>query len=179
MRLISRVRYIIMRNNRTEVFCGLAREYKFMKVSELKDTPMKTYVSSKKAQSAFERSWYNWKEEEIEIVAVTETLEFLDDKRALNTIYGYSDDLIEIEGHDDGEIGCWNEEVEIIFQDKTHISIVYGDEGIWKITYLNKGSARQELKVCEEETDEGYSDILKIDSVIKTVKVGGKISKID
>ena len=177
MRLISRVRYIIMRNNRTEVFCGLAREYYFKKVEDIKDTAVKTYVTEKKARSAFERSWRTM--ENIEIVPVTETYEFLDTERALNTIYGYSDDLIEIEGHDDGEIGCWNEEVEITFQDKTHIRIVYGDEGIWKITYLNKGSARQQLKVCEEETDDCYSDILRIDSIIKRVKVGGKVSQID
>ena len=69
---IERKRWVIMRNNRTEIFCGLARNYQFKKISEIGDTAIKTYRSEKQALSSFESSW--WKPDfEIEAVAITET----------------------------------------------------------------------------------------------------------
>lgn len=35
---IERIRYVVMRRNRTEIWCGLSREFHFVKVDELKDT---------------------------------------------------------------------------------------------------------------------------------------------
>ena len=36
---IERTRYVVMRRNRTEIWCGLSRElFHFVKVDELKDT---------------------------------------------------------------------------------------------------------------------------------------------
>ena len=46
---IERKRWVIMRNNRTEIFCGLARNYQFKKISEIGDTAVKTYLSKNKA----------------------------------------------------------------------------------------------------------------------------------
>ena len=67
-------RYIIMRNDRKEIFCGLARNYKFKPVEDIGDTPIKTYLSAKKAISSFESSW--WKPDfEVEAVEIMETYE--------------------------------------------------------------------------------------------------------
>lgn len=49
---IERTRYVVMRRNRTEIWCGLSRElFHFVKVDELKDTAIKTYRTAKQAES--------------------------------------------------------------------------------------------------------------------------------
>ena len=48
---IERIRYVVMRRNRTEIWCGLSREFHFVKVDELKDTAIKTYRTAKQAES--------------------------------------------------------------------------------------------------------------------------------
>ena len=71
---ISRKRYVIMRNDRKEIFCGLARNYNFKPVEDIGDTPIKTYLSAKKEISSFESSW--WKPDfEVEAVEIMETVE--------------------------------------------------------------------------------------------------------
>lgn len=69
---IERKRWVIMRNNRTEIFCGLARNYQFKKVNEIGNTEIKTYLSENKALSSFESSWYR-PDFEVEAVEITET----------------------------------------------------------------------------------------------------------
>lgn len=69
---IERIRYIVMRNNRTEVWCGLAQNFHFKKVSELKDTPIKTYRTAKQAQTC--SSW----DRDFEVVKIREIIEILD-----------------------------------------------------------------------------------------------------
>lgn len=74
---IERKRWVIMRNNRTEIFCGLARHYQFKKVSEIGNTAIKTYLSENKALSSFDSSW--WKPDfEVEAVKITEVYETCD-----------------------------------------------------------------------------------------------------
>ena len=48
---IERTRYVVMRNNRTEIWCGLAQHYHFVKVDEIKDVAIKTYRTRKQAES--------------------------------------------------------------------------------------------------------------------------------
>ena len=71
---IRRTRYIIMRNNRTEIFCGLARNYEFKPVDNIGDTSIKTYMSEKKAKSSFISSWYTAENEDYEILPVEEII---------------------------------------------------------------------------------------------------------
>ena len=40
---IERKRYVVMRKNRTEVWCGLAKNFSFRPISEIKDVSVKTY----------------------------------------------------------------------------------------------------------------------------------------
>ena len=72
---IERIRFIITRNDNREILCGLARDFKFIPIAELKDTAIKTFSSKKKAESAFLRSWgkVDWP---YNIVEVKETIEF-------------------------------------------------------------------------------------------------------
>ena len=55
---IERIRYVVTRNNDTEIFCGLARNYTFKPINDMGTTAIKTYLSRKKAESSFESSWY-------------------------------------------------------------------------------------------------------------------------
>lgn len=88
-------------------------------------------------------------------------------------VYGASDDLVEIEGskYPNDEIGCYGADVQIEFVDSTVIQVHYGKDndtkGIWSITILHKGSAYQDLLVCEDENARIYSDIFLIAAEVK------------
>ena len=71
---IQRKRWVIMRNNRTEIFCGLARSYTFERVDEIGNTAVKTYLSKNKALAAFDDSWFR-PDFDFEAVEITETFE--------------------------------------------------------------------------------------------------------
>lgn len=71
---IERKRWVIMRNNRTEIFCGLARNYTFKPVSEIGNTAAKTYLSKNKALAAFDDSWFK-PDFDVEAVEVAKTFE--------------------------------------------------------------------------------------------------------
>lgn len=87
-------------------------------------------------------------------------------------VYGASDDLVEIEGSEykDDEIGCYNSDVVIIFEDGTKIRVGYPKSGlaVWWVKVEVRGSAEQTLKECADEDAEIYSDIFEIDSEVKT-----------
>lgn len=67
---IERKRYVVMRKNRTEIWCGLARHFYFRKVSEIGDAPIKTYLSENKARNSCS-SW----DRDFEVVPITEVIE--------------------------------------------------------------------------------------------------------
>jgi hypothetical protein len=67
---IERTRYVVMRRNRTEIWCGLSREFHFVKVDELKDTAIKTYRTAKQAESGCS-SW----DRDFEIVECKEIID--------------------------------------------------------------------------------------------------------
>ena len=90
-------------------------------------------------------------------------------------IYGVSDDLVEIEGstYKVNEIGCFNSDVRIRFVDGTVIRIGYpkADTAIWWIEVEKRGTAVQELTICNNEDARIYSDVFKIDAEIKSHSV--------
>lgn len=71
---IQRKRWVIMRNNRTEIFCGLARNYQFKPIDHIGNTSIKTYRSEKTALSSFNSSWRK-PDFEVEAVEIVETYE--------------------------------------------------------------------------------------------------------
>lgn len=97
-------------------------------------------------------------------------------------IYGASDDLIEIEGYLIGECGASDppEGSLLALSDGTVLNISYGkgDLGIWQITPLHKGKLFQELKTCDNEDAEIYSDIAIFKPGIKWVRCGDHCRKI-
>ena len=66
---IERKRYVVMRKNRTEVWCGLAKAFSFRPISEIKDVSVKTYRSEAQARSGCS-SW----DRDFEVVPVIETI---------------------------------------------------------------------------------------------------------
>lgn len=67
---VQRKRYIVMRRNRTEVWCGLSKNFSFRNVNEIKDVSVKTYRSEAQARSGCS-SW----DKDFEVVPVIETIE--------------------------------------------------------------------------------------------------------
>ena len=72
---IRRKRWVIMRNNCTEIFCGLARSFNFKPVDNIGNTAIKTYLSKNKALARFESSWDGTPDFKFEAVEITETYE--------------------------------------------------------------------------------------------------------
>lgn len=87
-------------------------------------------------------------------------------------VYGRSDDLVEIEGSNyyEDEIGCYNQDVIISFEDGAQIRIGYGkgDLAVWYIIVEREGTSEYNLYICSDEDADIYSDIFEIDSEIKT-----------
>lgn len=75
---IERTRYIITRNNRTEIFCGSSKNHSFENIEDLqsKKISIQTYATEKLAKSRFEQSWWNI-DFEYEILKVSEKIELL------------------------------------------------------------------------------------------------------
>lgn len=78
---IERTRYIIMRNNRTEIFCGASRNHSFEKIDEIKNKKIsiQTYATEKLAKASFENSW-SYIDFEYEILKVNEKLIVIGDE---------------------------------------------------------------------------------------------------
>ena len=76
---IERKRYVVMRKNRTEIWCGLANSFSFRPLSEIKDVSVKTYRSEVQASGC--SSWDRNFEivPVIEIIATEEALKDADD----------------------------------------------------------------------------------------------------
>ena len=90
-------------------------------------------------------------------------------------VYGCSDDLVEIEGskYKEDEIGCFDRDVRIWFEDGTVIRVGYPkrdlakrDLGVWWIEIECAGFAEKKIQYCNDEEADIYSDIFEIDSEI-------------
>lgn len=95
------------------------------------------------------------------------------------TVYGYSDDLVEIErdGKFFTEIDCFDRAVRVSFSDGTVIRVSYGKTspkgeslGIWQIKVTKKGTAPHSLSLCFIDTGERYSDEFTIDAEVVAVR---------
>lgn len=91
-------------------------------------------------------------------------------------VYGFSDDLVEIEGsiYSKKEIDCWSRGVRFKFTDGTVIIISYEnflnrEDGptVWNIKVKTFGSAYMRLLKCDPiKNSKLYSDIFEIDAEI-------------
>lgn len=77
------------------------------------------------------------------------------------TVYGSSDDLIEVEGdlneefslvdhHDEGDL--------LGFSEGTVLRITYPPSGVWRITLVHQGRAHVQVTQAPEDNDANYSD---------------------
>ncbi len=81
-------------------------------------------------------------------------------------IYGTGDDNVEVEGDVEGEYGYSDTDEGTLFfcSDGTILQIKYGKEDIedggalWEIKVKAKGTLYSRMEICEEETNDGYSD---------------------
>lgn len=91
-------------------------------------------------------------------------------------VYGFSDDLVEIEGssYSKTEIDCWSRGVRFKFTDGTVITIRFenflnkeNSPSVWKITVKTVGSAHMSLFKCNPiNNSKLYSDVFEIDAEI-------------
>ncbi len=83
------------------------------------------------------------------------------------TVYGASDDLIEIEGDIRDEFGYYSDDpATIVFSDGTVASIAYGadDKATWSIEIHERGTAECVLTKATDE-DKDYSDRFTVEGV--------------
>lgn len=92
------------------------------------------------------------------------------------TIYGASDDLIEVEGDLREEFVHYSNDAEpayLAFSDGTLLSVVYGGgkEAFWRIAPIRYGAAKYTLHQATDE-DKDYSDRVTLDGDIQWVVCG-------
>lgn len=89
-------------------------------------------------------------------------------------VYGYSDDVVTIEGGSHlEEIGCFDRDVRICFRDGTVIRVGYSkpDMAVWYVIIEKVGTAAQTLTECMDEDADVYSDVFEIESEVLTHEV--------
>lgn len=103
-------------------------------------------------------------------------------------IYGASDDLIEIEGGVNEEVGCHDHKkpISISASDGTKATIYYDENGEWTIKVLKSGGGYRVVGAVGDnsthsaEGTEGcppYSDVLILEADVEWIKVGRKTFK--
>lgn len=75
---IKRERFVVM-NDKNEIFCGLARAYRFTPINDIGNSAIKTYATEKRAITSFLSSWRHSEKEDFEtgkykVVKVTESI---------------------------------------------------------------------------------------------------------
>lgn len=96
-------------------------------------------------------------------------------------ICGASDDLIEIDGDiseefnppyesDDGDMGL------LAFSDGTVLNVVYGNEGIWRLSPVHHGTAVYEITQGTDAHDD-YTDRVTLTGDIEWVVLGSQMAK--
>ena len=93
-------------------------------------------------------------------------------------IYGTSDDLIEIEGSIREEFALpfalpsEYDGVYVCCSDGTALRISYGEEGVWRLTLVRKGSAEFHKFESPVSDDDVYSDVVTLRGTIDWVVLG-------
>ena len=90
-------------------------------------------------------------------------------------VYGYSDDLVEIEEVEtsgkgvtlESEFDAYGEPADLLFESGTRLKVEYNEDGLWKIdiVYLAPGDVVESFFEANDESEEngdGYSDILML-----------------
>jgi hypothetical protein len=92
------------------------------------------------------------------------------------TVYGASDDLIEIDGDISEEFGYRNEDGLgdkgdlLAFSDGTILRIHYTQSGMWRITPVVGGSATLRIEQAPEGDEDNYSDKAELSGAVWVVQ---------
>jgi len=88
------------------------------------------------------------------------------------TVYGASDDLVEVEGDISEEFNSHEDETGFLgFSDGTLLSIAYTAEGFWRIHVVKGGTAHVD-KVEGDDEDTNYSDRVTLTGDVRWVLFG-------
>ena len=92
------------------------------------------------------------------------------------TVYGYSDDLVELEGDIREEFNVYIDYLPsgyLAFSNGVLLRVVYDEEGIWRFTVLSGDSNTVTVKQCVvDNPEDAYSDVVSIEDSIKWVTFG-------
>jgi hypothetical protein len=92
------------------------------------------------------------------------------------TIYGSSDDLIEVGGDLDEEYSVSEDDpAYLAFSDGTVLQVIYTLTGFWHVDRLRIGTASYE-KVDATDADNDYSDRVTLDGDLTWVVIGSSFS---
>lgn len=84
------------------------------------------------------------------------------------TIYGCSDDLVEVEGDLAEEFN--GDDVTLVFGDGTHIHAQYQRDGCWRIDRIKEGTARYAKTFVAVDSDsDDYSDRVELEGALGSV----------
>lgn len=93
-------------------------------------------------------------------------------------VYGASDDLIEIEGAIHDEFSPSDDgPTKLAFSDGTVLSVVYDDDGCWRVNRVAEGSAKMEKVDAEGSDTENYSDRVTLTGDIRWMVAGNYMAK--
>jgi len=87
-------------------------------------------------------------------------------------IYGYSDDLIGVDGDIRDEFSYSENGSAFACSDGTVGRIDYTDSGLWKISVVKHGSAQAEMVVATDPDSSEYSDRLALSGDIEWIVCG-------
>lgn len=95
------------------------------------------------------------------------------------TVYGASDDLIEIEGAISDEISPDDDEkpTRLAFSDGTVLSVVYDKDGCWRVNRVAEGSAKMEKVEAQGSDTDNYSDRVTLTGEIRWMVAGNYMAK--
>ena len=95
-------------------------------------------------------------------------------------VFGYSDDCVGIEGscYSEREIGCFDHDVRIMFDDGSVILVGYDrkQDGIWRITVEHPGEKTWKFTYCNDADAEIYSDIFETEAEVVQHEVIDRIN---
>lgn len=91
------------------------------------------------------------------------------------TVYGASDDLIEVEGDIREEFDIDGGGKLFAFSDGTVIQVEWTKVGIWRITPMIKGSGELNIVQAPVDDDDNYSDRATLDADIRWVVRGSDL----
>ncbi len=94
------------------------------------------------------------------------------------TVYGASDDLIEVDGQVREEFPAPSKGPALLaFSDGTVLRIEFSDTGVWRIAPVTTGTAELGIVQAPEADDRDYSDRATLTGEIRWVVLGSEIAK--